>query len=769
MLKDVSEDSEHFHERRDIFQYVDDAVAFPDDLMVQASRKVLGEWSTFETETKTVLLLGGEHTQQMRMTVFEWAMGLDHPGKRFDLWRRMHSDRLEDSFSVVPRLLLKVFQKAKFTLACLYSTLISRKLLLSTREDEEVAEGIFAGHFVRTAEILDSCYSICLEELRVRVNLPDENGGWKRYEAASEDQKMIRPHLLTVVEDQDLTPFQRVHAFLLNLLRLRGYRKSGELLYQPIFVDELRTGAWEPAYAPPHPSNFATFYTENVTRQTNYKVYLDATSSFSIRREMIRQLEEEEEPECPTLVFSRRFISFRNAIVDVCGAVFPLRHPELWQGISDRKNAEYADFAQACAARLRARGVDVDHFSLLQRVMEDTGEDMRIRPPSGDDATIAYIPEDLPEELWDLRFDGSNFVGSEAAEAAEVDPADPWDSPIFAYLDDLATPEFDEVQKTQHWDRATRFWDLSSMGRGFFPGKTMDNAHFFPMHQGRAGTGKSLKLQILQSYFPKERVGVLSSKGGEKTFWSTGMQHVFILFWLEVQNTGTPPIDRGTFQQMIGYELVNLPQKGEKSIMMGWRAPTYVSGNEYFNYQDSSGSLRRRTMTFLYDHKPSARDPLLEEKIREKRGPLLLKMLHSYALQLMLFPGMDWQARIPVAAGSTRERVPIIGRQMDGFHTRAVEQLDPLQSFMNQDNMFQFAPDLKMAEADFISDYNAYRRERLGLERARWSQAHYQIAFENLDVTRGTSDMQDPATGAIRPTSCLLGIAPREADGEPVL
>lgn len=215
--------------------------------------------------------------------------------------------------------------------------------------------------------------------------------------------------------------------------------------------------------------------------------------------------------------------------------------------------------------------------------------------------------------------------------------------------------------------------------------------------------------------------------------------------------------------QMVGYELVNLPQKGAAAVMQENRAPIFASGNEFFGYEDSSGSLRRRTLTFLYDHKPTERDPQLEDSIRKRRGPLLLKMLHSYHLMLMLFPGMDWQHRLPVAAGADAAKLPIIGAQLEDFHRRAVQMLDPLQAYVTMADVFELGADLLMSEQEFVSEYNAYRKERLNLPVAKWVEGHYQIVFETFDIRRGTADMQDPVSGAIKPTACLFGIGKKEA------
>lgn len=771
LLKGVRTNAEQFREHENVMLYLSQEEVISNATLVDTCTALLDEWSSKYTDRKLVACDCGT-THEVAMTTFEWAMGCDHPGKRFDLWRRMHSDVVEDALSVVPKLLVSVAKNVKYVLLSLLMEVRRRGLLGDAADDDaEQGDALQEASFFRAAEVITSCYKVCMEELRIHVNLPGDgaNGGdpLMLYNAVGLEQRMSRQHAVMCVDldtDKKLTSFQALHARLLDILRQRGYRKWNGLLYEPVRVQQTGawTGAWKLAYDYPRKSNFETFFTEHVSPQLDYDLYITATASFRNRKEVIEWLTQEEEPQCPTLVFNRLYFSFNNAIVHTCGAVFPLDCPEQWQDIADRKNAEWATFARACARRLEAVGVRVDPFDLASRTMRETGEDMCIRPPCFDEATIKFIDEYVDESLFDLRFDGSNYAPAPADPLADVDPADPWDSPIFAYLDEIDTADFDHVQKTQRFDRATRFWDLATMGRGFFPGKTLDEDHRFPFHQGRAGTGKSLKLQVLQSYFPDERLGVLASRKGEETFWGMGMQHKWALFWLEVQSKEAP-IDRGTFQQMVGYELVSLPQKNNEAVMKEWDAPIFAAGNEYFGYEDSAGSLRRRTLTFLYKVKPVQRDTDKFNKMKRARAPLLMKMLHSYHLQLMLFPGMDWQRMVPSAVDGARK--PIIGRQLLDFHRQAIEALDPLQGFVSQEpRRFDFGPELVMSEAKFVEDYNNYRKERLGKPRAKWTEDHWQIVFEAHDIQRDTAEMQDPTTGAYKRTAVLVGLAPREAE-----
>ena len=764
VMKKVNRNVSQFGSNMHVTQFLANTFVITDDLLVKATKCFIDEWSCQHNDARAAQDAG-----MAPLTTFEWAMGKRHHNKRFNMWTQLHSVSPEEYVRSTPKQLNLNMSNLKYVLLKLYQELRHRRLLVDTREeeDDEDNEVICESHFPRVDEIMKSCYEICLHELKIHVNMPggfnnNSDKRWMLYDATNSQQRMTS-RTAQIIYAGDLTPFQHLLHRLRFLLTTRNYRKSGSILYEPHLTSNKRwTGAWKLAYTNQE-STFDTFVTDVVNTYLDEDSYLDLTSSFGIREAALKQLEKEEQPECPTIIFNRLFISFRNAIVHMLGAVFPFDQVDRWQEIADAKNNEWSTFSQACAQRLASIGVHVEPFDLASRTMEETGECMRIRPPTSDDATIQFIDEDIPEELFQLRFDGSNFAESADCDQ-DVNPAEPWTSAIFTYMDHMGTPDFDSVQTTQKFDMATRFWDCASMGRAFFPGKTLDNCHFFPMHQGRAGTGKSLKLQILQSYFPVERLGILSSTQGEKTFWSTGMQDKWVLFWLEVQNRDSPPLDRGTFQQLIGYELVNLPQKHGKSIMKEWSAPIFLAGNEYFNYEDSSGSLRRRTLTFLYDHKPKGgRDPNLNNKIRKRRGPLLLKMLHSYHLQLMLFPGMDWEKELPIAKDAST-KVPIIGKIMTEFHQRAISELDPLQAFVTQRDVFDLGDDFMMSEKYFVDEYNIFRKSR-NKSIARWTEAHYQIVFENLNIRRGTGDMQDPTTGVIKSMACLFGIAPKDTEG----
>jgi hypothetical protein len=725
-------------------------------------RRLLAEKRVAARRISELEARNAELQARIKPTAFEWAVGAGAPGRRFDLWELMQSASLDDRISVTPLRLRDAMQREQFVLVQLVKTLKFRQLLVDTREEEDGGGALHEARFVRTSEVMRAAFELCKQELRIRANVPDEDGSMVLFDSVSDEDRFTEKHACFMIEE-DFTPLRSLHEHMLRMLRQRGFRKSGDELFEEIFVDGHRTHAWQLARitdrTPPPPSTFDTFFTENVGRYLDYSQYSHSVM-FNNRENVIKQLIKENEPECPILQRTRLFISFRNCVMHVLGACFPYDAKHRWPQIAARKNQEIKDFSTMWAAKLNAIGFKVEPFDLEAKTMTDTGESMVVRPPRNDETSSVFIDEDVPVEYMDLRYDGSNFGGDGLD---DVNPANPWGSRLFAYLQEVYTPEFDSVQTTQDFDTATRFWDLVMMGRSMLPGKTLDSMHCFSMRQGRAGTGKSMTIQVLEALMPPGKFAVLSNGSGEKTFWSTGLQNVWVLAWLEAQSKVQPPIDRGTFQTMAANEMVNLPQKGEKAVWMRWLAALHVAGNEYPAWEDSSGSLRRRAMTFLYLNKVKRVDVNFEAKMKKRLAPLLVKMMHSYVLMLQIFPNLDWQQIIP-ASPDGGEKYPIIGQQLADFHRRASENLDPLQAFVNQPGKFHFAPDARMSEQEFVSQYNAYRENMLGIGRAKWSAGHYMIVFESKDITRRQEMMPDPQTGHERSTMALIGIAPLEEE-----
>lgn len=688
-------------------------------------------------------------------STFEWAMGRDAPGKRFDMWHLITSDNVDDRIALTPRRLYAAMKREHYVLVSLVQALKDRDLCVNTRHEEDDGDCVWEQHLVRTAEVMVSAYELCTQELRVWCSSTDPDGtGLEVFTAVSDEDRFQQRHAI-FHDPKDMTPICRLHDALLRYLKQNQLRKcDGELFREIYSHDGHRTFAWRPAeFGVGKLATFDAFYTENISRFLNYDLY-EIGMMGDNRAKVIDQLQREDEPECPTLQRTRLFVSFRNCVMHVCGACFPYAARSTWDAIAAQRNAEIHDFARRSVERLAAVGVLAAPFSLAHCEMSDTGESMLIRPPTDDDAASHYIDEDVPEEYMNLPF---------AADDDEWTPADPWSSRLFAYMDDVYTPEFDSVQTTQDFERPTRFWDLVTLARSMLPGKTLESLHMYGMRQGRAGTGKSMQIQMLQHLMPPGKFAVLSNRAAEKTFWATGLQGVWVLAWLEAQSRGEPPIDKGTWQTMTANEMVNLPQKNRKAVMMRWLAALHVAGNEFPNWEDAQGSLRRRTLTFLYLNKVRQGDPEMEKRMRHRLGPLLIKMMHSYLLMLMLFPGMDWERELPLARGSA-ERRPIVGRQLREFQRRVSEELDPLQAFINVPDMFEFGRQFRMPEAAFVREYNAYRENMLGKGKVKWTEAHYMIVFESKEITRGSEEYTDPESGVTRPTPCLFGIALKDSE-----
>ena len=138
--------------------------------------------------------------------------------------------------------------------------------------------------------------------------------------------------------------------------------------------------------------------------------------------------------------------------------------------------------------------------------------------------------------------------------------------------------------------------------------------------RGRAGRAKACRWNVLQSYMlPEGELAYSRRAKARKRFGRRGCS-VWALFWLEVTDK-SPPIDRGTFQQMIAYELVNLPQKGTEAVRR--------MGRPDVRRRKRSIWLRGYSRLAAAPHHdiplraPTQRRPNLENDIKKRRAPLL--------------------------------------------------------------------------------------------------------------------------------------------------
>jgi hypothetical protein len=128
---------------------------------------------------------------------------------------------------------------------------------------------------------------------------------------------------------------------------------------------------------------------------------------------------------------------------------------------------------------------------------------------------------DLPPEMAVCAYHNINFARAYLPVARGAGPI-PQCIPIHNPLRDLPTPLFDMIMDTQKLCGHTKFWLMAMLGRCLHRANTFDSWQVVLYFKGRAGTGKSTLVSLLQSIYEMQDIANISNNT-EGTF---GLQHL---------------------------------------------------------------------------------------------------------------------------------------------------------------------------------------------------------------------------------------------------
>ena len=600
---------------------------------------------------------------------------------------------------------------AKYIVATLARLLLSNSLC-TTDPLNDNDELILESDIIQVQNAIHTAMEVASKFVELRIRQDRD-----RFQRIPADA-MIDANTCLLLTDDERTKYCQLHDFFLHALESMGFRKVEDKLFESITVEWqgvlYDSMAWKQSH---HTPDIKTFVRKNCGRHIDAKQYENIMHSTKYRKEIIEQLTEEEEPELPTLNRSRYFISFRNCIVHTLGAIFPYDDRENWDDIAQRANDAWVAAAAKAKQLLSEKGIYVPGIDLTTRVDVETQLNMRICAPDPLQATMKFIDEEFDPNWWPALDESWD----------DVDVEKPTESSLFHFFTSIPTPHLDTIFDVQLFDDHTKFIAMATQAELLFPLKLLHDQERFTMYMGRGGCGKSIMINLISDILPENKMGFLSSNG-ETTFWGHSLHNCWALAWLEAKRRTA--VNQGDFQSMISGETVNIPVKGKAPIIKKWNAPIVVAGNEMPDFEDTSESIYRRMMIFLFEKRPAVRQPLLARQIRQSLAPILAKMLRSFHLFVLLYGQLDWEALI--------NGTPIIGKQLSDMRAKAKQQVDPLTSFINDGDKYTVDPNGIVLEKRFVDDYQDYRRNTRGEKPVKWGESAYMTTFENfnLSVTR---------------------------------
>lgn len=220
------------------------------------------------------------------------------------------------------------------------------------------------------------------------------------------------------------------------------------------------------------------------------------------------------------------------------------------------------------------------------------------------------------------------------------------------------TPLFDGALRDQGFTDDVIVWLYALLGRLFhYVGKQDgDNWEIAPFLIGASGTFKSSIVQIVQSFFQPNQVGVIATDV-EPRFPLDGIPGKMIAVMTECSGC---KLDRDLLKLIVSGDPVRVGGKHKTAIdVPNWIIPMFFAGNGFLDMRDRDGAIERRCAVFPFTRmlRPGQGAVDLAERIIRDEGPLLLiKWNTAYLSKRSNLAGQRIQSVLPdLIKDATRE------------------------------------------------------------------------------------------------------------------
>ena len=465
-----------------------------------------------------------------------------------------------------------------------------------------------------------------------------------------------------------LTPFQELLMFILRELRKNNYRRFHDrTIWRPLLTELMQhpeggqmqrfnTCAWVPVLNErSKPMTFAEFITENVKKETHFKMWTNMTSANNLDK-LWHYLEMCKEEELPYLEKSRSHISFKNGILELETCTF---HGYPIPSASTIISMNYIDQECPCSPTLE----DLYKEGVYTRPSQFKTKAERNRAwafVEWDD--LLNLVEPLEEEISTPIFHSIfKMQFSRSAKNCGYWKTREWEGRLLQ--GDSYIREYSHII----------FWHYALLGRLLYKLGHKDNWQVIQFIKGVAGSGKSTLLKLVGWFFREEDVGTLGNRlrGGGNAIG--GLEQIYrSLFWRVLEVDEDFQLRRTDFQSMVSGEIVSIDILHKPSVLHNWESHGILAGNSYMNYEDKSGSVRRRVVATVFGTpiEDDLKDPLMEKNLKEELPKILYKCALCYNFLTEMYRGCDIWNVLPKYFTWTKEKMN--------------SEMDPLGSFLNQ-------------------------------------------------------------------------------------
>ena len=543
----------------------------------------------------------------------------------------------------------------------------------------------------------------------------------------------------------------------LGLRRYRGelYREKAIAVMGPEGLREIKTHAWE------RYKDVKTFVNQVAPKETHFEMWQHSMTG-SVMSDTVRHFTEGFEQELPELKPDRHYHSFQNGIYHTARAKFmPYGDPSI---LPETTSCKYHDhnFDTEILKVPKSQWYAIPTPKFHKILWDQLGD---LETTYRDDATgepMRHTAE-TAEEFNRLHAAEAEHYGHEARMASVGDPV------------------------IQRCGNQVARWAYILFGRLLFELNHKDCWQVIPFIVGRAGTGKSLILSTISSWFHDTDIGIVSNDQ-QKGF---GLETIYDKFlWLAKEVKHDFAVDQAQFQSMITGEEMSIQAKFKSAVQVVWKAPGLLAGNEVANWSDNSGSISRRLILFYFNKAVKQSNPMLMAELRAEMPLIMHKCCVAYLSAVAWFGKSDLWGDMPAA----RQRKPFDVRVLPRYFHDNKEGLKRsthmLEDFIKNKAQVTLVPSLtadgmrrgmpfdsngKNGTLSFKSLANAYfKQQRDGKDGGfQWKEDKYRTVFDDNGITMSALTDEDIKKGENwyngeqfgKHTKWLWGVVATSVDG----
>jgi len=309
---------------------------------------------------------------------------------------------------------------------------------------------------------------------------------------------------------------------------------------------------------------------------------------------------------------------------------------------------------------------------------------------------------------------------------------------------EIQTPTFTKILIDQNYSEQVQRWVFVFVGRFLHNVNERDEWQVIPFFKGRAGTGKSTILKVMQNFYEHVDLAILSNNIETKFGLSTVHDKYGFLCFEVKHNFG---LCQAEFQQIVSGERMSISVKHKPSINVDWKVVGALAGNEIPGWADTSGSLLRRIVLFEFKTAilDSDADMKLNEKLIVETPRILVKSNRGYLAAVKEFGTNAIWSALPQEMVTSKDR-------MSG-------ETNIIESYLRSGEV-ELGTDKFIPISDFSEEVTAHCR-RSGTALPKISEDLYSMSFgqRGIIVEEDSSEREyPPGKGIMRKAVYVIGL-----------